>query len=221
MPHHVIAATGSLHSRGSSSTIFLDLETGEVPVRRLAGCEGLVMRVSCDTTPFLLQLFTGVAGRQQICCQHLSSETAAAHVIVVSCSVERPMHAPDAALQGDLHSKSSLSPAAWTLTQALLADAGTYTHRFAGNARRDFANVRLPFNEFRPEAGVQAALDPANVHRLAIRRDCRLGDARSQPDFSLELLRLKVCFTLHVALALQTELVLTRACGGSKACQCP
>ena len=67
-----------------------------------------------------------------------------------------------------------------------------YSHRFTGNARKDFANVRLPFNEFRPEQGVQAPLDPASVRRVAIRRDCRLGDARAQPDFSLELLRLKV-----------------------------
>ena len=67
-----------------------------------------------------------------------------------------------------------------------------YTHRFGGNQRGDFANVRLPFNEFRPEAGVQATLDPAAVHRIGIRRDSRLADARSQPDFALELLRIKV-----------------------------
>ena len=52
--------------------------------------------------------------------------------------------------------------------------------------------MRLPFNEFRPEAGVQAALDPAAVHRLTIRRDCRQADARAQPDFALEVLRIKV-----------------------------
>ena len=81
-----LGPAGSLHSRGSASTIFLDLETGQVPQRRLAGCEGLVIRVSCDSTPFLLQLFTGaqLAPLGSVC----SRQTSVLQLPLAPCTAE-------------------------------------------------------------------------------------------------------------------------------------
>ena len=52
--------------------------------------------------------------------------------------------------------------------------------------------MRLPFNEFRPDAADLPRLDPGHVTHLAIRREFRTGDRDPSAPFSLEVLRIKV-----------------------------